>query len=134
MTALLILSEALGLGVDEQRFVAAILRERREAKPYALTTVSMAALASVIESDLEPEERLAPNVQQMLMNGAEVVLAGLLRQSRSLKIAGESAIATFRVLDEVRYRKGASVVDVRIGQAFLQVLTRVANDGRVPLH
>ncbi|MBB5547570.1 hypothetical protein [Paraburkholderia fungorum] len=137
MTALSILSEDLALSAVEQRSVAAILGASQAAASGTLIQVPMTALAAAIEAaieaELEPEERAEPDVRQMLLNGAEVVLAGLLRQARCLAVAEESTTLSLHVLDEVHFRKGAEFVDVRLGQAFLQHLASIATNRRVQI-
>ncbi|MBB5546656.1 hypothetical protein A8H39_01615 [Paraburkholderia fungorum] len=133
MTALSIFSEDLALSAVEQRFVSAMLSASPAAASGELINVSMATLAAAVKSELEPEELEEPDVQQILLNGAEVVLAGLLRQARLLAGADESTTTSFRVLDEIRFRKGAELVEVRLGQAFLQMLTYIADNRRVQL-
>ncbi|AJZ56736.1 hypothetical protein OI25_7232 [Paraburkholderia fungorum] len=128
MTALSVVAQDLGLTQLECRFIEAMLSATPLAASGGSTMVPVATLAKVVEQDLEPEEREELNLTEMLRNGVGVVLAGLLRQPRTCRVASEGVLVSFCVLDMVTMQEGAGFVQFHLNPMFLDLLSRVAAD------
>ncbi len=131
MTALSVLSEDLGLGAMEYRFVHAMLSATPLAIKGESTMVPLDALAKAIEPDLEPEERNADNLCRMLRNGVGVGLAGLLRRQRTLRVAAENTHTSFVVLDMVAIPENSNFAHFQVNHMFLQLLSQIASERQI---
>lgn len=128
MTALSVVAEDLGLTATEYRFVHAMLSATPLAIKGESAMVPLDTLTKAIEPELEPDEREVDDLSAMLRNGVGVVLAGLLRQSRTLRVAAENTLASFVVLDMVAMPEGAAFVRFQMNRFFLDLLVSVASE------